>query len=100
MAYKAESFKVDFETPRMRNLGLYAISILAGTGLGLVAGCFPIGVLFLYGVTFDLINPDMFNFDEKGVYVNNIKRKDLLLKPIVQPFKDIVNLVRLRKARF
>lgn len=101
MAYEAPKVNFNFESPRKRNLALYSF-ILASSGIidlmfirspVLTAGV----ALIVYAILFDAINPDRFFFKKNGTLIDKVPKKNLIVKPFIQPFKDIINLVRPKK---
>lgn len=115
-AYQAKPFRIDFHTPRLRNVALYATTILSAVGVYNLTSswelmcCSPLVIaglaLSVYGFTYHMLNPDALNFHEspntagEPIYNVNINRNDIVLKPLFQPFKDIYNLIRLRRVKF
>ncbi len=102
MAYEAPKTERDQDTPRLRNLALYAVTLLTALGIESHIGCSPVilagTALIGYGIMFNMLNPDIIMFDKNDVYKKKI-RKDLLLTPLKQPFKDALNLVKIRKIK-
>lgn len=102
MAYQPPKLETDLETPRLRNLALYAMTFASEKGLealGIPTLISSGAALAFYGLLFFFMNPDLFLFTNSGSLEQKIDKKDIIIKPIVQPFKDFINIFRMRRVR-
>lgn len=113
--FQPKPFLIDFHSPRLRNTALYAFTILSSmriheaTAAWDLLCCSPLVIaglaLTFYGFAYHMLNPDALNFHEhpeipnEPIYNTKITRKDIILKPLLQPIKDIYNLAKLRHIR-